>query len=174
MIEPASVLTPWSSFYAMTGSSAAALTGLMFIVITLVTGTERLRKSGDGISTFSTPTVVHFGAALLFSVILSAPWPALVAPAVLLEIAGLCGIAYVARLMVRTRKLTSYNADVEDWISYSILPFVAYAAILAGAIMLRAVPVDAMFALAAGVALLIFVGIRNAWDVVTYIALQDD
>jgi hypothetical protein len=51
---------------------------------------------------------------------------------------------------------------------------VAYAAILAGAIMLRAVPVDAMFALAAGVALLIFVGIRNAWDVVTYIALQDD
>jgi hypothetical protein len=38
-----SVLTPWSNFYTMTGSAAAALTGLMFVVITLVTGVERLR-----------------------------------------------------------------------------------------------------------------------------------
>jgi hypothetical protein len=33
-----SFLSAWSNFYVMTGSAAAALTGLMFVVITLVTG----------------------------------------------------------------------------------------------------------------------------------------
>ena len=172
MVETApSVLAPWSSFYIITGSSAAALTGLMFVVITLVTGVERARRSRDGISTFSTPTVAHFCAALLVSLILSAPWRSLVHPATLLGLTGLSGVVYVLGVMYRTRRVTAYRADLEDWVWYSILPFVTYGAILAGAIMLVAIPAKAPFALAGGVALLIFIGIRNAWDVVTFLAL---
>jgi hypothetical protein len=167
-----SFFTPWSSFYIMTGSSAAALTGLMFVVITLITGVERVRRNPDGISTFSTPTVVHFCAALLVSAILSAPWHLLVQPAVLLGLAGLFGVVYVLRVMHRTRQMTSYVADLEDWAWYTIVPLLAYGAILAGAIMLAASPVNALFALAAGVILLIFLGIRNAWDIVTYIVTE--
>ncbi|MBV8117920.1 MAG: hypothetical protein JOZ01_08060, partial [Candidatus Eremiobacteraeota bacterium] len=78
MAENASaLLVPWGSFYVMTGSSAAALTGLMFVVITLVMGTQRLTQSRDGVSTFSTPTVVHFCSALFVSALLAAPWHAL-------------------------------------------------------------------------------------------------
>ena len=173
MAETASsILTPWSNFYIMTGSAAASLTGLMFVVITLVTGTERRPRSRDGVSTFSTPTVVHFGAALLVSAILSAPWRSLVYPAVLLGLAGLCGVVYELGVMYRTKRLTIYKADLEDWAWYTILPFVAYAVILAGAIMLYSMPVQALFALAAVVVLLIFIGIHNAWDVVTYIAIE--
>jgi len=174
MTETASsVLGPWSSFYIMTGSAAAALTGLMFVVITLVTGAERLSRSQDGISTFSTPTVVHFSAALLVSVILSAPWRTLVPPAWLLGLVGLYGIVYILRVVSRARRLTgTYNPDLEDWASYTILPFVAYGAILAGAIMLSRIPIDALFALAGGVALLIFIGIHNAWDIVTFIVIR--
>jgi hypothetical protein len=172
MTETASsVLTPWSSFYIMTGSAAASLTGLMFVVITLVTGTERLQKNPDGISTFSTPTVAHFGSALLVSAILSVPWRSLVHPATLLGLIGLFGVVYVLRLMYRTRRLTMYSADLEDWAWYTILPLLAYGAILAGAIVLPANPVVALFVLAAGVVLLIFIGIRNAWDIVTFIAI---
>lgn len=167
-----SVLTGWSSFYIMTGSSAAALTGLMFIVITLVMGVERTRRRPDGISAFSTPTVVHFCAALLVSAILSAPWRSLVQPATLLGLAGLFGVVYVLRVVRRTRRLTSYSPDLEDWAWYTIVPFIAYGAILAGGIMLAAIPLDALFALAAGVILLIFIGIRNAWDIVTYIVTE--
>jgi len=47
------------------------------------------------------------------------------------------------------------------------LPCLAY-----GAIALAAVPVQALFILAGGVMLLIFIGIRNAWDSVTYIAID--
>ncbi|MBV9232567.1 MAG: hypothetical protein JO030_00880, partial [Candidatus Eremiobacteraeota bacterium] len=35
------LLAHWANFYVMIGSSAAALTGLMFVVITLVTNMER-------------------------------------------------------------------------------------------------------------------------------------
>lgn len=173
MTETASsVLDPWSNFYIMTGSAAGGLTGLMFVVITLVTGVERLRTNRDGLSTFSTPTVVHFGAALLVSAILSAPWHSLLSPATLLGLAGLYGIVYVLRIMNRTGRLTEYKPDLEDWVCYTVLPLVAYSAILAGAIALFAMPVKALFALGGGALLLIFIGIRNAWDIVTYIAIE--
>ncbi len=155
----------------MTGSSAAALTGLMFVVITLVDRVERSQRSQDGIATFSTPTVMHFCAALLVSAILNAPWRSLMHVAILLGIVGLCGAVYILRIISRTKRMTAYTPDVEDWAWYTILPFLAYGAILGGAIALTAAPVNALFALAGAVILLIFIGIRNAWDVVTYVAI---
>jgi len=92
-------------------------------------------------------------------------------PAILLGLIGFFGVVYIFRVMYRTRRLTTYSADVEDWIWYTILPFTAYGAILASAIGVVAFPA-ALFACAAGVMLLIFIGIRNAWDVVTYITVK--
>jgi hypothetical protein len=168
-----SLLTPWLSFYVMAGSSAAALTGLMFVVTTLVAGSERRRRSRDGISTFSTPTVVHFCAALLVSAILSAPWRSLLAPATLLGLGGLYGVIHVLAVIYRASRLTGYTPDLEDWVWYTILPFVSYAAILGGAITLPVTPLDALFALAGGVILLVFIGIHNAWDIVTFLVIGD-
>lgn len=156
----------------MSGSSAASLTGLMFVVITLVTGAERTRRTSDGIGTFSTPTVVHFGAALLASALLSVPWDSLVPPAALLGLAGLCGVVYVLRLVRRARQFDSYTPDAEDWSWYSILPFIAYGAMLVGGVLLVVIPVKGLFVLAGGIVLLIFTGIHNAWDIVTFIALR--
>jgi hypothetical protein len=163
------ILAPWANFYVMTGSAAAALTGLMFVVLTLISG-ERMRHNPDGISTFSTPTVAHFGAVLLVSGIVLAPWRRLLYPEIILGLCGACGLVYVLHLLHRTRRLSEYTADAEDWAWYTALPLTAYAAILAGAILLFKRPGDALFADAAGVMLLIFIGIHNAWDIVTYIA----
>jgi len=172
MAETASsMLAPWSSFYVVTGSAAASLTGLMFVVITLVTGVERARRSRDGISVFSTPTVVHFSSALFVSLVLSAPWRSLIQPAALIGLMGLYGVVSALIVMYRTRRFAAYRADLEDWTWYMVLPFIAYAVLLAGAIMLALVPAKAPFALAGSVALLIFIGIHNAWDVVTFLAI---
>ena len=172
MAEPASsFLTAWSGFYAMTGSSAASLTGLMFVVITLVGRPERTEASHAGISAFATPTVMHFAATLLVSAVLMAPWRSLVHAGVVVALIGLYGVAYILRVMHRTTRLTTYTADVEDWTWFTVLPFAAYGAVSAGAIALAAAPVQALFTVAGGVVLLIFIGIRNAWDIVTYIAL---
>jgi hypothetical protein len=164
-------LTAWSSFYDVTGSAAAALTGLMFVVITLVTGRETAR-SQDGIATFSTPTVMHFSAVLLISAVMIAPWHVLVYAGVPVGVIGLYGVAYVVRIIYRTRLLRTYTADVEDWVWYTMLPLIGYAAIAAGAIALATIPLKALFAIGGGVVLLIFIGVRNAWDVVTFLAIR--
>src|SRR3989442_9977157 len=62
----------WENFYVIIGSSAAALTGLQFVVIVL--GAEARSVRGPELGAFGTPTVVHFCAVLLVSAILSVPW----------------------------------------------------------------------------------------------------
>ena len=51
-----------------------------------------------------------------------------------------------------------------------VLPLVSYASLLVAAIVLPSQPVPALFVIAAVTMLLLFIGIRNAWDVVTYTA----
>ncbi|HKW45501.1 MAG TPA: hypothetical protein VJN22_07575 [Candidatus Eremiobacteraceae bacterium] len=167
-----SFLTPWSNFYIMTGTAAASLIGLMFVVITLLTGVERTRRSSDGISAFSTPTVVHFGAALLVSLLAVVPWHSLVPPSSIIALAGACGVVYVLRLLDISRRKVEYEPDVEDWTWYTILPILAYGALFVGALLVLAAPVNALFDVAASVVLLIFIGIHNAWDIVTYLVTR--
>lgn len=170
MPEMTPILAPWQNFYTLTGSAAAALTGLMFVVITLVFGEARRNSSTEGIGTFSTPTVLHFCNALFVSAILVAPWHTIVIVEPLLGLIGLCGVAYVCRLSIRQRRLTTYTPDLEDWTWFTIAPFVAYAAILIGAILLHFAPAKALFAVGGSIVLLLFLGIRNSWDVVTFMA----
>lgn len=165
------ILTPWANFYVMAGSAAAALTGLMFVVITLVTGRER--RTSDGISTFSTPTVIHFAFALLVSAVLVAPWRSPRYAVAFATIIGLCGFLYILRIALKTRRLSAYRADLEDWTWYSVIPLVAYGAIFAGGVtFIGTTNPAALFVIGGGVILLIFIGIRNAWDVVTFLAIS--
>jgi hypothetical protein len=166
-----SPLIAWQSFYVITGSAAGALTGLTFVVITLMPA-SRARGSSHGVTAFSTPTVVHFSAALLVSAILSAPWQALWQAGLVLGLAALAGVAYAAIAVRRVRRSTSYRPDWEDWLWYAILPLVAYTALVVAAILLPSSPVPALFGVGAGTVLLLFTGIHNAWDSVTYLAVH--
>ena len=164
-------LVPWANFYILLGSSAAAMTGLMFIVITLVAQIEAIRRSPDGIAVFSTPTVVHLCAALLGSAILSAPWHSLGHAAAMLGLTGVCGLVYVIGVLVRMNRWTTYRPVLEDWVWYGIFPLVAYLTMVGAAIRLPAVPTSALFPLAGALLLLIFIGIHNSWDIVTTIVV---
>ncbi len=172
--QASALLSSWSTFYVMLGSSAAALTGLMFVVITLINRRPDVSRDQTGIatSTFSTPTVLHFCAVLLLAATISAPWRSLTAPGVVIAIAGLYGVLHVVRVIWRARRLTAYVPDLEDVVWYEILPLVGYLAILSGAVALFFVPIDGLFVLAGGAVLLTFVGIRNSWDAVTWLAIH--
>jgi hypothetical protein len=169
MHEVSEMLSAWNSFYVMIGSSAAALTGLMFVVVTLIKDRET-RPSEDGLSTFSTPTVVHFCCALFTSAVMAVPFRSLTPIAVILGFAGAGQLAYVAYVAWRTSRLKTYRPDLEDWTWNVLLPLVAYATLVTGAIALHAAASLAMYAPAVTVILLIFIGIHNAWDVVTFLA----
>jgi len=165
----ADLLASWGTFYVLIGTAAAGLTGLMFVVITLARGTGR-SASADGVSVFSTPTVVHFSCVLLTAAVMTAPFHFLVPIEIVLGLAGAAGLVYVAILARRTSRMQGYKADTEDWTWHLALPIFAYAMLFGGAIAMHRHPVRGLYAPAAAVTLLIFIGIHNAWDVVTFLA----
>jgi hypothetical protein len=162
--------TAWESFYVIVGSSAGALTGLQFVVITL--GAER-KTLGDGGVTraFATPTVVHFCAVLLVSAILSAPWPGMLGAAMVLAGCGVAGIIYVALVISHTKRQAQYRPVFEDWLFHCVFPLMAYGALVTSAAALPRTPTPSLFAIGAASLLLLFSGIHNAWDAVVYIAV---
>jgi hypothetical protein len=161
----------WESFYVIVGSSAGALTGLQFVVMALIAESPR-RSTSHEVRTFGTPTVVHFCAALLIAAILSAPWHSLRGAGLWLGICGAAGVAYVILIARRARRTVAYQPVLEDWIWHAILPFLNYAALLVAAVLLPHHPNDSLFAIGVVAMLLVFIGIHNAWDTVTYIAVE--
>ncbi|GHO97584.1 hypothetical protein KSF_076320 [Reticulibacter mediterranei] len=169
----ASPLSTWESFYVIIGSSAAVLVGLMFVVITLMAGVQqRMSSPGEVFGAFNTPNVVHFGAALLVAALLSAPWQALWHVSLLLGLAGLAGMSYVVIVLRRARHQHDYQPVLEDWLWHTIFPLVSYTALFVAAMVLPGNPVPALFFISAATVLLLFIGIHNAWDNVTYIAFD--
>ena len=65
-------LTGWENFYVIVGSSAGALIGLQFVVITLIADMPIAVGQAQAGDAFATPTIVHFGAVLLLSAISAA------------------------------------------------------------------------------------------------------
>jgi hypothetical protein len=170
MHDVSEALGAWNSFYVLIGSSAGALTGLMFVVITLITDGTRT-PSEEGIKTFSSPTVFHFCCVLFVAALMSAPFRFILPVAIMLALGGIAGLVYSIRVALHTSNLPSYEPDAEDWTWNVLLPFLAYSALIGGAIGMHWSLSRALFAPAAGATLLIFIGIHNAWDVVTFLAM---
>ena len=170
MGEGVSLLTRWANFYVITGTAAATLTGLQFVVISL--GAERSRGNAETNRAFGTPTIVHFGTVLLVAALLNAPWPSLVGVAIVLGLCGVAGLVYAAVIIHTVRHQTLYTPVLEDWIWHFTLPPLAYTTLLGAAIIVQSSPTVSLFAVGGTVLLLLFVGIHNAWDSVTFIALH--
>ncbi len=164
-------LATWSNFYVIVGSSAGALTGLTFVVISLFGG-RQMENPRRGLNAYTTPIVVHFGAVLVITAILSAPWMALVPVALLLGVGSLAGLVYTAVVVWRIAHTVSYLPEWDDWLWYSALPVAAYTVLFLSAILLLSHPTPALFGIGAVLVLLLAVGIRDAWDIVTYVAIQ--
>src|SRR5205807_1293065 len=95
------------------GSASGALIGLQFVVITLIAERPPLRAAEAG-AAFATPTIVHFGAALLLSAVLCAPWRAITPAAILWGLMGLAGVVYAVIVARRMRVQTVYHPQFED------------------------------------------------------------
>jgi len=165
-------LAEWESFYVIIGGSAAALTGLMFVVLAVVADAGPRSATPRGIAGFVTPTIVHFCAALLISAILSAPWPGHHFVQLALGLMGLGGIIYSIVVWRRVRGVTTYTMVFEDWAWHVILPLLAYAVTVAAAVSVERETVVALFLIGGASVLLLFIGIHNSWDTVTHLTLQ--
>ncbi len=161
-------LAGWENFYVIVGSSAGALIGLQFVVIALIAEMPAVTDIERAGSAFATPTIVHFGAVLLLSAVISAPWQGIAGPAILWGVLGMVGVVYAVIVARRMRLQTAYVPQFEDRLFHFVLPFAAYATLAVSAYATRNHAREALFGVAAAALLLLFIGIHNAWDAVTY------
>src|SRR5437764_15487147 len=104
----------WENFYVIVGSSAGALIGLQFVVITLIGDLPIVKDVERASQAFATPTIVHFGSVLMLSAIINVPWHAIVPAAVLWGLMGLVGLVYVIIVARRMKSQTAYSPVFED------------------------------------------------------------
>jgi hypothetical protein len=161
-------LSGWENFYVIVGSSAGALIGLQFVVITLIAEIPIVRDLERASSAFATPTIVHFGTVLLLSAVISPPWHGVAVPAFLWGALGLAGVVYVLIVARRMRVQSAYSPQFEDRLFHVLLPFAAYATLVGSAYATRSNVGGALFGVGAAALLLLFIGIHNAWDAITY------
>jgi hypothetical protein len=161
-------LGDWVNFYVIVGSSAGALIGLQFVVLTLMADMPVVEGEEQATRAFTTPSVVHFQMVLLLSAIVCAPWGGFKIFAVLCGLMGLGGIAYSGIVAWRFYKQTAYEPGFDDWFNYVLLPLAGYLTLLVSAGVASFHQRPALFGVAAAALLLLFTGIHNAWDLVTH------
>lgn len=162
-------LSEWQNFYIIVGSAAGGLTGLQFVTAALLAEMPVADGEEQAGQAFSTPTIVHFGAVLLLSSLLVMPWRTLMAVTLAWGLTGLICAAYMLLIVRRIRGQRAYQPVLEDWLFRVVLPFLGYAGLVAAAVASHFRLHAALFGVAAVSLLLLFIGIHNAWDNVTYL-----
>ena len=160
----------WENYYLMVGSSAGALIGLMFVVVTLTAGLER-SETDRGKHLYTSPIVWHLGVILTLSGAAAIPAMTPRFFAVAAGGLGVIGIAIGVRSAIGiVRDPPAPDTVVFDTFWYGIAPAIAYVG-LAGAALgtlcgwrwgTTAIAVDLMA--------LLLVSIHAEWDLVTYLA----
>jgi hypothetical protein len=167
-----SPLAGWDNFYVIAGSSAAGLTGLTFIVITLAG--EARRVNPTGLRLFITPTIVHFATVLGWAAFLSMPRQSVLSLSLSFGGAGIAGLVYIGTIAAGIRRIVSDYVPVrEDWTWNVVFPAIAYGALLAVSFLIWRWTARSMYAVAGALVLLMFVGIHNAWDIAVWNSLRN-
>lgn len=160
----------WENFYLIVGPSAAALIGLLFVVATLTASLDRAKVASSN-SLYMTPVVFHFAVVMVLSAVASIASLPHQAMAVLAGVCALAGFAHAARicLAIQTRNTPEEN-HWSDIHCYGGVPAAIYAFLAgaAGAIWLG--EPGAANLLGFTLLALLLISIRNAWDLVTYLA----
>jgi hypothetical protein len=160
----------WGEYFFMIGSSAAALIGLMFVVVTLTAGRDR-QQTERGKHLYTSPIVWHLAVVLLLS-------GAAIAPTIDPRLFGtvsaglaLLGIAMGIRSAVGIHRAQLSGPDsMFDMWWYGIIPAVVYVGLGAASIAVLCGSIWSASAIAAALMALLLVSIHAEWDLVTFLA----
>jgi hypothetical protein len=160
----------WSNFFFLVGSASAGLIGLMFVVMTLMAGVER-SKALRGQAMYMTPTIAHFGAVFAICAVGLAPGLTLRGAALVFGFVALLGLACVGRAVIGfARPTPGSDPHWSDFWLYAALPAVLYAGLIVAAVGALSHAAWAIRAQAGLLLILLLLGIRNAWDLVSWMA----
>src|SRR5262249_41253408 len=125
-----------------------------------------------GLRGFVTPTIVHFGGVLALAAFLSMPHQHVLMLSIGFAAGGAAGIGYGVLIARYIGGLGSEYVPVrEDWIFNVMVPTLAYGGLLLlGFLVWRQLQL-ALYGVAIVSLILLFTGIRNAWDIAVWMAL---
>jgi hypothetical protein len=150
------------------GLFAGSLIGLQFVVLTLIAQRPIAEGTPQAGNAFATPNINHFGAVLFLAGIMSAPLQGITPASMLWGVLGVSGIVYTIVVTRRMRSQVAYKPVFEDWLFRSLLPFAACITLTVAAFSVRSHVRGSLFTIGGVAMLLLFIGIHNAWDAVTY------
>jgi hypothetical protein len=160
----------WQAFYQVTGSAAGALIGLLFIVATLSAG-RRTAASISGGQLFTGPTVFHLALVLMISALALMPLAEGGVSTVILCACVLAGFGYSVKIAIGLSRLTNPTHWTDLWF-YGVAPVAAYVGLAASAVAGLCGLAHAACAAAVMLLVLLMLAIRNAWDLVTWLAAR--
>jgi hypothetical protein len=167
---PSELFHGWHDFFMLLGTASATLVGLMFVAVSIGASIFK-EENRPSIEVFLGPTVVHFTAALVFCILAVVPSHGWFSLAGLAGFIGLAGFCYSAKVLLRLTR-SRYEIDVVDRTFYSVLPPLAYLIVLYAAALFYQQSEWGFSAAAVGLITLIIAAIRNAWDIMIWIALK--
>jgi modulator of FtsH protease len=161
----------WHDFYVMVGGGSAALTGLLFVIVSLgphvVAGREK-----EGVRAFISPVAAHFTFVLVISALMLAPEVPLPILGGALVAGGLGGTAFTVWSGAHRRWRASGQLPFLDWIWFVSLPHACFAMMIVSGAALAMGQDEGLYGIAFTLILLVVTGIRNAWDLVLWVAQQ--
>jgi hypothetical protein len=160
----------WGDYFFMVGSSAAALIGLMFVVVTLTAGRNRADVE-RGKHLYTSPIVWQLAVILTICgmAIMPSMAPKLFGAAV--GCLALLGIAMGVRSALGIgRRPSAPDSAGFDLFWYGAAPAIVYAGLLVGAVAMLNGARWATTVIGADVMALLLVSIHAEWDLVTFLA----
>ena len=171
MPQTVALVNGWENFYVITGSSAAGLTGLTFVVIALASEAKMVRLSG--LRAFITPIVIHFSSVLWIACLMSVPGHTRLSLAISIALTGIAMMTYSLMTIVRmSRFRQEYTPALEDWIWSGVLPALSCLAMLAAAKLVLQHPGLSLYIVGGVTLAMLVIGIHNAWDLAVWITVE--
>ncbi|MGP0059125.1 MAG: hypothetical protein ACLPID_07555 [Beijerinckiaceae bacterium] len=167
----AAMLHDWRDFYLLIGTASATLVGLMFVAASIGSSIFNEKHSAP-LNAFLSPTVAHFTAVLVASLLMVIPTLSWRILGGLLGVGGLAGLAYSGRILVQIIIQQIFKVDFSDRTFYALIPVLGYLLSLCAAVLLFMESAASANVIAAALMILLLAGIRNAWDMMVWIAIN--
>jgi hypothetical protein len=161
----------WHDFYLLVGTASATLVGLMFVAASIGASVFS-EQNRNALQAFISPTVVNFATALFTCIGVTIPSQTWLSLGLLLTAGGVAGLVYAGRVWVQMIVRRSFKVDAVDRLSYVTVPLVGYLLVLVSGILLLLRMPWSSDVTAAALVVLMFAGIRNAWDMTTWIMMR--
>lgn len=164
----------WGEFFLMVGSAAAVLIGLIFVVVSMMD--DRPRSSVlAGSQLYMGPIVLNMSFVLVLSALALVPKVGPVEYAAIAAVCAAWGAVRAAWSLVGIQKLRgSTEVHWSDVWFYGVIPLAIYAALVAVVWGFWTGAGWAADGIAAVMTALLLSGIRNEWDLVTWLAPKSE